>query len=152
MIDHSSFIIAARLLRICFGLSLVLIGFAFYLNFAVFQGMVSEDLGFLSLFGTIWAYILPGLMIIGGGLLMSGMYMEMASWIAGMALSSLPVGLLLKCVVSGIPVHSIMVTVDEALLWLFIFCFVVKSSGECDSYATEERKISDYTKDDLSLN
>lgn len=136
---QSPFSIAARLLRISFGISIVFIGFAFYINFNPFLGMVREDLGFLTFFGTVWSFILPGLFIVGGLLLASNMYLEIAAWVTGIALASLPAGLLLKCVVSDIPVSSMMSTADEALLWLFVFVFVIKSSTASDGCCGKEQ-------------
>jgi uncharacterized membrane protein YphA (DoxX/SURF4 family) len=123
--------IAACVVRVSFGLSLLFVGLVHYMNFTAFKGMVSEDLAALTLFGTLWAYILPALMIVGGALLVIGMFLDVAAWTAGIALASIPAGMLLKSVLSGVSLATTMPSANDALLWLLIFFFVVKSSSCC---------------------
>ena len=125
--------IASLVVRVSFGLSLLFVGLVHYMNFAAFKGMVSEDLGALSLFGTLWAYILPALMIIGGALLVIGMFLDIAAWTAGLALASIPAGMLLKSVLSGVSMANTMPAAINAFIWLIVYLIVVKSSAGCCS-------------------
>ena len=64
--------IAKLLLRVSFGAALLLVGVTHLQNLDGFKGMVSGDLGRLAPLGTLWAYIYPLLMIVGGGLIVAG--------------------------------------------------------------------------------
>lgn len=123
--------IASCIVRVSFGISLLCVGLVHYMTFTAFRGMVSEDLGALSMFGTLWAYILPALMIVGGVLFVIGMFMDIAAWTAGLALASIPAGMLLKSVLSGVPLA--MQDANNAFIWLIVFLVVVKSSSCCCS-------------------
>lgn len=123
--------IAALLLRVSFGLSLLFVGLVHYMTFTAFSGMVSENLGVLSILGTIWAYILPGLMIVGGALFVIGLFPEIAAWTAGIALASIPAGMLLQSVLTAVPLA--MNEAVNAFIWLLVFFFVAKSSACCGS-------------------
>lgn len=120
-------------LRLSFGLSLLLVGIAHYMSLEMFSGMVSDGLGALTLVGTIWAYILPALMIVGGALFAVGMYYEVASWTTGLALGSIPVGMLLKPVLSGIPLPDVMPMAINAFIWILVYVMVVKTCTCCGS-------------------
>lgn len=128
---------AAKLaLRLSFGLSLLLVGIAHYMTFEMFSMMTSDGLGPLEILGTIWAFVLPALMIVGGALFAVGMYYEIASWAAGLALGSIPVGMLLKPVLSGVALPDMMPAAINAFIWLLVYFFVVKSSSCCGSCGT----------------
>ena len=116
------------LIRIGFGFSILFVGLVHYMTLEGFVAMTSEDLGALEIVGTVWAYVLPALMIIGGALFVIGMYKHIAAWAAGLALISIPVGMLLKPVLSGIPLSGVMTMANNAFLWLIIYYIVVKTS------------------------
>jgi len=124
----SSMGIATVLLRVSFGLSLLLVGLMHYMTFQSFKGMTMEGLGVLEPLGMVWAFVLPALMIIGGALLVLGFYLEVGSWAAGIALASIPVGMLLKPVLSGVSLPSVMPSAIDAFIWLIVYFLVVKSS------------------------
>ncbi len=128
--------IAVFLLRISFGLSLLFVGLSHYMTFEAFKGMTSDGLGALELLGTTWAFILPALMIVGGALFTVGKYMEIAVWTAGLALASIPVGMLLKPVLSGVGLPDVMPAAVNAFIWLIVFFLVVKCLP-CDAPAEE---------------
>jgi len=104
-------------------------GLANYMAFEAFQGMAADGMGALTIVGTLWAYVLPGLMILGGALIALGMYMNIGAWLAGLALASIPVGMLLKPVLSGFSLADAMPSVVNAFVWLLVYLFVVKCSG-----------------------
>jgi hypothetical protein len=123
--------IAALCLRVSFGLSLLFVGIAHYMNLSMFTGMVRDGLGALSVFGTLWAYVLPALMIVGGALFVVNRYREIGTWAAGVALGSIPAGMLLKSVVSGASLADTMPAAINAFVWLIVFGLVVKMSCCC---------------------
>ncbi|MCB9808412.1 hypothetical protein H6770_04120 [Candidatus Peribacteria bacterium] len=121
---------------VSFGLSLLLVGVAHYMTIGDFVMMVSDSLGPLSMLGTIWAYILPGLMIVGGALFVVGMYKHIAAWCSGIALGSIPVGMLLKPVLGNAGLGEVMPFAINAFVWLLVYVFVVKMccccGGSCE--------------------
>jgi len=123
--------IASCIVRVSFGLSLLCVGLIHYMTFTAFKGMVSEDLAALSMLGTLWAYILPALMIVGGALFVIGMFMDVAAWAAGLALASIPAGMLLKSVLSGVSIATTMPAAVNAFIWLLVYLVVVKSCASC---------------------
>ncbi len=120
--------IAGLCLRVTFGLSLLFVGIAHYMTIDGFRGMVSDGLGALSVLGSLWAYILPGLMIVGGALFAVGMYKQIATWCAGLALASIPAGMLLKPLLSAVALPDVMPAAINAFIWLIVFILVVKCS------------------------
>jgi hypothetical protein len=125
-------------LRLGFGLSLLLVGVAHYMNLEMFVAMTSDGLGPLAFLGQIWAYVLPALQIFGGALFVVGMYYEIAAWTSGVALASIPVGMLLKPVLSGVALPDVMPAAIDAFIWLIIYALVVKmctccGGGSCSS-------------------
>jgi uncharacterized membrane protein len=126
--------ISSLILRTSFGLSLLFVGLTHYMTLDAFAGMVTEGLGPL---GTVWTYVLSALMIVGGALFTIGMYSEIAAWTAGIALGSIPVGMLVKPVLTGVPLGDMMGPAMTALVWLLVYMWVVKCSsccgGSCDS-------------------
>ncbi len=122
---------AKIVLRVSFGLSLLFVGIVHYMTFTVFSAMVSDGLGVLSILGTIWAFILPALMILGGALFAIGMFMEYASWAAGIALGSIAAGMLIKPVLSATPLPDVMPAAVNALVWLLVYAWVVKMNSCC---------------------
>ena len=126
---------AAMCLRVSFGVSLLLVGVVPFMTIDAFQGMTTSGLGALEPLGALWAYILPALMIVGGALMALNMYPEVGVWASGIALASIPVGMLLKPVLSGVELPSVMPAAINAFLWLIVYVLVVKTSccGSCSS-------------------
>lgn len=121
-------------MRIGFGLALAFAGFAHYQD-PSYPFMVGSDLGVLQPIGTIWGYILPGLMIIGGLLLAFGIYAHIAAYVAAIALASIPAGLMLKSAISPeLPIDEMISSASTALIWLIVLLAATKSSyGSCCS-------------------
>ncbi len=109
------------LLRVGVGLPMMLIGIAEYRDFAPFVANVTDGLGFLQFLGTIWAYFLPALFLFGGAMLMIGRYRHVTAWIGGLALGSIPTGLLLKTLMTGIPLPDMIAAAFAPLVWLLVF-------------------------------
>ena len=126
--------IAGFLLRVSFGLSLLFVGLSHYMTFEGFKGMTVDGLGALEPIGMIWAFIMPALMIVGGALFVINMYKEIAAWAAGLALASIPAGMLIKPVLTGVSLGDMMGPAINAFVWLLIYMFVVKCCcrGSCD--------------------
>jgi len=131
---------AAFSLRVGFGLSLLLVGISHYMTLGMFTGMAADGLGALTIVGTIWSYILPGLMIVGGALFAVGMFYNVAAWLCGVALASIPVGMLLKPVLSGIALPDVMPMANDALIWLLVYVWVVKFCSCCGSKCADTSK------------
>jgi hypothetical protein len=124
--SHSSAAVSVLLVRTFFGLSLLFIGLAHYMTIRDFVTMVSEGLGPLEGLGTMWAYILPGLLVCGGVLYALGMYAATATWLTGIALGSIPAGLLLKPIMTGVPLTQAMPPAVNALVWVVVYLLVSK--------------------------
>ena len=121
--------------RVSFGVSLLLVGLIHYMAFEGFKGMASDGMGVLEPLGTLWAYILPALMIVGGALLALGMFMEIAAWLIGVALGSIPLGMLLKPLLSAMDTNltSAMPMVVNAFIWILVAFFVIQTIDCCGS-------------------
>ena len=117
------------LLRWSFSLSLIFVGLTHYMQIDSFQVMVADGLGPFAPLGTLWAYTMPGLFILGGLLLLIGQYMNVGTWAVGIALGSIPVGMLLKPIMSGVGLSDAMPPAVQALIWLIVFMWVVKCGG-----------------------
>lgn len=118
--------VACCLIRVSFGLAVALVGLTHYMDIQGFTGMVSMGLGPLSGLGTLWAYILPGLMVVGGVLLAAGAYHHVASWCVGLALGSIIVGMPLKSVIGGVPLGDVIPAVNNTLIWLLVYGLTIK--------------------------
>lgn len=112
--------------RLSFGLGLLFVGLSHYMGLEEFVGFVSSGLGPLTPLGALWGYILPGLMVVGGGLFALGIYPEVAVWTAGLALGSIPPGLLLKPLLGDVALSDVMPGVINAFIWMFVYGVVVK--------------------------
>ena len=88
--------------------------------------LTPDSLGALSVLGTLWAFVLPGLMIVGGALFALGMYHQVAAWCAGLALASIPAGMLIKPLLSAVALPDVMPAAINAFIWLIVFMLVVK--------------------------
>lgn len=131
--QHPSFsspVAAAKMVvRIGFGIALTLIGIAYYQNASDFSEVVGRGLGFLEPLGMLWGYILPGLFIVGGVLIAVGVYPVVGSLVAGIALASVPVGLMLKSVLSGILIEDTLPVSVGALFGLLVYVTAVRGLG-----------------------
>ena len=132
--------IVALCLRVSFGLSLVLVGIAHYLTISAFRGMVADGLGVISILGSVWAYILPALMIVGGGLLVADKRRDIEAWATSVALGSIPAGMLLKSVVGGLSLADTMPAAINAFVWIILYLLVLRisccTSGSCEKPGT----------------
>ncbi len=108
-------------LRVPLGLTMVMIGISAYRDFAPFVANVTEGLAWASAFGTVWAYFLPALLIFGGGMLAVGRYSYVAALTGGVALGSIPLGLMLKNIMSGVPLPDMMAAAYPSILWMMAF-------------------------------
>ena len=116
------------LVRIGFGLSLALMGVAFY-ETPGFAESIGRGLGMFESLGMVWGYILPFLFIVGGVLICLGIFMTVATWLAGLALLSIPVGLLLKSVLGGISPGDTLPTATGIWIWVLVFLVAVRGGG-----------------------
>lgn len=124
-------------LRIAVGVPMLLIGIAEYRDFAPFVANVIDGLGALELVGTVWAYFLPALFIFGGGMLLVGRYQYITAWVGGAALASIPVGLLLKTLMTGIPLPDMIAACFPPLIWLLAFFFALNPQPDFAFQQTE---------------
>lgn len=122
-------------MRISFGLSLLFMGIIHYKTFPDFTSYVSTGLGPLTGLGTLWSYALPALMIVGGILFTVGLMPSVAAWTAGLALASIPAGMMLKSVLSATPVDAMMAAAVNAFVWLLVYYFALRSLSCCGSDA-----------------
>lgn len=123
------------LIRISFGLSLMLIGVAHYrdpVGFVKFVSMGFESWSWLMSLAVMWGYVLPLLLIVGGASMALGLCTTVGVWAAGLALGSIPVGLMLKMAL-GVSSPDVMQGAMNAFLWIFIFHIAAKSISCCGS-------------------
>lgn len=124
-------------LRVPLGLSMILIGISAYRDFAPFTANVTDGLGWLSSFGYVWAFILPALFIFGGGLLAVGRYSYVAALTGGVALASVPVGLILKNIMSGAPLPEMLSASYPTIVWMVAFYLALNPLPEQDVAVAE---------------
>ncbi len=113
--------IVRMLLRITLGFSLAFVGFTHYRD-PEFAVQVGAGLGALGPIGYVWGFVLPGLYIFGGLLLAFGIF-PAAAYAAGIALASIPAGLLLKSAMGTLPLESSMPAALNAFIWLLVLAF-----------------------------
>ena len=118
-----------------FGASALLIGLAHYGAIQEFSGFVGMGLGPLAPLGLLWGYILPGLMVIGGALLIVGSCL-LSTWLLGIAFGSIIVGMLLKPLLGGVALADVMPATINAYIYLFAYVLAVK----CGCSGTAEKK------------
>lgn len=123
--------IACAIVRLTFGASVALIGLAHYATVQEFSGFVAMGLGPLTPLGLLWGYIFPGLLVLGGILLVTGLCLSGAAWLLGIAFGSVIVGMLLKPLFGGIPLTEVMPATINAYIYLFAYVLAVKSAGCC---------------------
>lgn len=129
---------ALHLVRVGFGSALLLTGIAHYRDAANFASSVGAGLGpnWLVQLGETWGYVLPALMIVGGLLLVLNIFRNIGVWAAGLALLSIPVGLMLKSAVTGISLGDTMPPAMNAYVWILVYIFAAmgtKRKGCCGS-------------------
>ena len=122
--------VSSLVLRIPLGLTMVMIGISAYRDFAPFVANVTEGLAWASAFGTVWAFLLPALLIFGGGMLAVGRYSYIAGLTGGAALGSIPLGLILKNVLSGVPLPDMMAAAYPSIVWMVAFYLAVNRMPE----------------------
>lgn len=113
--------VAKTVVRIGFGVSLALVGVAHYQDAATFAEAVGRGLGPLEAVGMVWGYLLPGLMIVGGVLMALGVFAQVGTLLAGVALLSIPAGLMLKSVLSGLSLNDTMPPAMNAIVWILLY-------------------------------
>lgn len=130
--SHNPMSIVATVLRLSFGLSLAFVGISHYQGFSGFRELVTADLWLLAFFGSIWAFVMPALMIVGGVLFLIHKQLHWAAGASALALGSIPVGMLLKPVISNDPslLSMMMGQAINAFVWLLVLTVVVMTC--CD--------------------
>lgn len=125
--------VAFGLLRVSFGLSLLFIGIAHMRDVVQYTKMVSDGLQWpwLTSLGSMWGYVLPVLLIVGGFCIAFGIFATIAAWSAGLALSSIPAGLMLKAALGTASLNVTMPGVYNAFLWILLYLFAIKSMKGC---------------------
>lgn len=119
--------VACLIVRLTFGASALLIGLAHYGTIQEFSGFAASGLGPIAPFGLLWGYILPGLMVIGGALLIAGNCL-VSAWLLGIAFGSIIVGMLLKPLLGGTALTDVMPATINAYIYLFAYVLAVKCS------------------------
>lgn len=118
--------IANFTLRLSTGLSMLIAGMSQYRDFEPYKASVLDGIGVLWSLGLVWTYLLPGMLILSGGLLIYGKRaMFITAWFGGIALGSIPVGLLLKTLMSGQPLPDMLTAATYYLPWIILFFFAV---------------------------
>lgn len=119
---------------------MVLIGISAYRDFAPFVANVTDGLGFVGAFGTVWAYLMPALLIFGGIFLAIGRYGYISVLTAGMALASVPIGLMLKNTITGLPLPDMMAAAYPSMVWIIAFYLAVNRMPEWEVPVTNEEE------------
>ncbi len=129
-------VVAKTIVRIGFGIALALVGVAHYMDAATFAEAVGRGLGspVLEQLGMVWGYLLPGLMIVGGVLIAVGFFPAVGTLLAGLALLSIPAGLMLKSVLSGMSLNDTMPPAMNAIVWILFYIAAVRGfhGHHCD--------------------
>jgi hypothetical protein len=128
---------SSLILRVSVGITMVLIGISAYRDFAPFVANVTDGLGFVAAFGTVWAYLLPALLIFGGIFLAIGRYGYISVLTAGVALASVPIGLMLKNTITGLPLPDMMAAAYPSMVWIIAFYLAVNRMPEWETPSTE---------------
>jgi hypothetical protein len=127
--------VAKTVVRVGFGIALALVGVAHYLDAATFAEAVGRGLGALEPLGMVWGYLLPGLLIVGGVLIAIGFFPAVGTFVAGVGLVSIPAGLMLKSVLSGLSLNDTMPPAMNAIVWILFYVAAVRGFGNhchCD--------------------
>lgn len=125
------------MLRASLGGTLVLIGISAYRNFSAFVANVSDGLGPIMILVVPWSFILPGLLIVGGSLLILGRYQWVAAWMCGLSVGTIPVGLILKTVLTGLPLPDMMAAGYPSIIWIVGLYLAFSPSAEVEQVLQE---------------
>ncbi len=87
----------------------------------------------MSGFGTVCSYFLPALLIFGGAFLAIGRYSFLAAWFGGIALGSIPVALVLKTVMTGMPLPDMLIAAYPSVVWMIAFYLSLNPFPEQDA-------------------
>lgn len=131
---------SSLVLRVSVGITMVLIGISAYRDFAPFVANVTDGLGFVSAFATVWAYLLPALLIFGGIFLSIGRYGYISVLTAGTALASVPIGLMLKNTITGLPLPDMMAAAYPSMVWIIAFYLAVNRMPEWETTVSESEE------------
>ncbi|HLD63605.1 MAG TPA: hypothetical protein VI913_01785 [Candidatus Peribacteraceae bacterium] len=132
-------------LRVGVGLGVALIGLNHLLNIQTFPEMVAAGLGPLAPAGLAWGYILPLLEVVGGVMVALGLQAGKGTWLLGISLVSIILGLLLKGLLAAttlvpadeaVPLESVMGVVQGTFLWLI----ALGLGTRCDEDAHSTKK------------
>jgi hypothetical protein len=129
--------VSSLLLRVPLGLTMLMIGISAYRDFAPFVANVTDGLGWAVSLGYVWSFFLPALLIFGGGLLAVGRYSWIAAWTGGLALASLPVGLILKNIITGVPLPDMMAASYPVIVWLVAYYLALNPLPEQEAQQAE---------------
>lgn len=129
--------VSSLVLRVPLGLTMVMIGISAYRDLAPFISNVTDGLGWASSVGTVWGYFLPALLIFGGAMLAIGRYSYVGALTGGMALGSIPVGLILKNIITGIPLPDMMAASYPSIVWMVAFYLAINRMPDMEPVVTE---------------
>lgn len=117
-------------LRLALGVTMVCIGISAYRDFTPFVAIVTDGLGPVAFLGYVWAFLLPALLIFGGVFLVIGRYLQLAAWTGGIALASVPVGMVLKTVMTDLPLPDMLTASYPAFVWLLAFVLALQTAPD----------------------
>ena len=130
--------VSNAILRVAIGLTMVMVGISAYRDLAPFLANITDSLGPLEIVGTVWGMLLPALLIFGGGLLAVGRYSFLAAWAGGVALASVPLGVVLKTIMTGLPLPSTLSASYPSIVWLIGFYLAVNRMPEMEENSNSE--------------
>lgn len=113
------------MLRIALGITMMMMGISAYRDLAPFLANVTDGLEWASSAGTVWGFFLPALFLFGGGMLVIGRYSFVTAWVGGIALASIPAGILLKTIIGGLPLPDMLSASYPAIVWLLAFAYAI---------------------------
>ncbi|MDD5055245.1 MAG: hypothetical protein PHZ00_03165 [Candidatus Peribacteraceae bacterium] len=120
-------------LRLSLGVTMAFIGITAYRDFVPFVELVTDGLGGITFLGYVWAFFLPALLIFGGVFLVIGRYLVLAAWTGGLALASVPIGMVLKTVMTGLPLPDMLAASYPVIVWLLAFVIALKTAPDEDA-------------------
>jgi hypothetical protein len=118
------------ILRLTVGVSMVLVGISLYRDFGNFGILATVDLGTLRILGAIWSYLLPGLLILGGGMLVVGRYSFVTAWVGGTALGSVPIGMFFKTLMTNFRLEDALNFAYPMFIWMMLFAAALLTSPD----------------------
>ena len=122
-------------LRVGAGVSVAIVGLVHYMQIGGFAEMTAGGLGALSPLGTLWAYILPALQLVGGLWFAFDKKNPTPGLLLGIAFGSIAIGMPLKAVLGSANLPEVMAPAQNAMLWLtfvLIAAMCSKCGGSCD--------------------